>query len=200
MPTEGTVQSGRRRDPRIEPAALAGAMEVYASTGWGGFSYDAVARASGVGKPAIYRRWKDRADLLVSAFESVDFPIAEDRGTLQADLDHYADAWVRWFQAPHLPQAGTLILADSAAHAELGEVYQSRVMGPRVAAVRAITVRAIERGELPSDTAVTAIPELLLGSFFMHWSFAGRTDSFREGLPEFARETVRSLLYGLVPR
>lgn len=199
MPTEG-AQSGRRRDPRIEPATLSGAIEVYATTGWGGFSFESVARASGVGKPAIYRRWTDRADLLVSAFESVDFPMATDRGSLAADLEHYADAWVRWFQAPYLPEAGTLILADSTAHPELGDAYHARVMGPRVAAVRAVTQRAVERGELPADTPVTAIPEMLLGSFFMHWSFARHDPGFADGLPGFARQTVRSLLYGLVAR
>lgn len=195
------ARSGRRRDPQIEPRALQAAMEVYASSGWRGFSFESVAKASGIGKPAIYRRWADRADLLVSAFESVDFPIAGDHGSLEADLRTYADAWVRWFQAPHLPQAGTLILADSSSHPELNGPYQARVMGPRVAAVRAITTRAIARGELPDDTPVTTIPELLLGAFFMHWSFAGEhDDGFRAGLPAFAERTISAILTGISER
>lgn len=201
VPPGEQVRSGRRRDPRIEPLALQAAMEVYAASGWRGFSFESVAKASGIGKPAIYRRWDDRADLLVSAFESVDFPMAEDHGSLEADLRHYAAAWVRWFQAPHLPQAGALILADSSSHPELNRPYQQRVMGPRVSAVRAITTRAIARGELPEDTPVTTIPELLLGAFFMHWSFAEQQDEhFRETLPDFAERTISTILDGITAR
>lgn len=191
-------RSGRKRDPRIEPVVLNAAMEVYAFGGWRGFTFEAVAKASGVGKPAIYRRWVDRADLLVCAFENVDFPIAGDHGSLAVDLQKYADAWVRWFQTPHLPQAGALILADSTAHLELREPYQARVLSPRIQAVRAVTSRAIARGELPQGTPVTTIPELLLGAFFMHWSFAERhDDEFRAALPAFAQRTVATILVGL---
>lgn len=196
--TDSPPRSGRRRDPRIEPAVLLGAMKVYATSGWRSFSIQAVAEMSGVGKPAVYRRWRNRADLLVSAFESVDFPVAGDHGSLRADLTAYADAWVTWFQTDHLPEAGTLILADSNAHPELGELYRERLMAPRVRAVRDITVRAIARGELHPDTPVTTIPEMLLGAFFIHWSFAAdHGDEFRAGLPAFGRHTVETLIAGL---
>lgn len=192
------ARSGRRRDPRIEPVVLQAAMEVYAYGGWRGFNFDSVARTSGVGKPAIYRRWTDRADLLVSTFENANFPMAGDHGSLESDLREYAKSWVRWFQTPHLPRAGVLILADSTAHPELNEPYQNRVMRPRVAAVRSVTRRAIERGELPEDTPVTTIPELLLGAFFMHWSFADRhDDEFRAALQAFADHTIASILVGI---
>lgn len=173
-------------------------MDAYAATGWRGFTFDAVAKASGVGKPAIYRRWDSREELLVAAFDSVDFPIATDEGSLRADLEAYAGAWVRWFSTPCLPEAGVLILADSKAQPELGALYQQRILEPRVHAVRSVTTRAVERGELPESTSVTAVPELLLGAFFMHWSFAAaHDDAFRDGLGEFARRTVEAVVRGL---
>lgn len=197
-PPSALGRSGRRRDPRIEPLVLQSAMEVYAFGGWRGFSFESVAKASGVGKPALYRRWSDRADLLVSAFESSDFPIAGDHGSLTADLGAYADAWVRWFQHPHLPHAGALILADGRAHPELREPFEMRILRPRFVAVRAVTSRAIARGELPPDTPVTTIPELLLGAFFIHWSYAEQHDeAFRAALPAFADRTVTAILAGI---
>lgn len=190
---------GRRRDPGIAPRAFAAALEVYATTGWSGLTFEAVARQSGVGKPAIYRRWDGPESLLISALESIEFPIARDLGSLRADVQDYAEQWARWFRTSHLPELGHRLLVDTKTHEELHRQYHGRVMGPRVIAVRAVTARALERGEIPAGTPTTMLPELLLGAFFIHWAFAENPDSseFRDGLPGFASSTADAVLRGL---
>ena len=59
----------RTRDPSIEARVLSAAVSVYASAGWSRYGFDSVAKAPGVGKPALYLRWPSREDLL---FDAVD--------------------------------------------------------------------------------------------------------------------------------
>ena len=77
---------GRKRDPLIEPRVFDAALRVYAHGGWSGFTFEGIARAAGVGKPAIYRRWSSREELLIAALQTADFPEARDCGHVRADL------------------------------------------------------------------------------------------------------------------
>lgn len=66
-------QPGRGRPMSIEldDAILEAACDVLAKHGYRGFSFDAVAKAAGTTRPAIYRRWDKRNDLLLAALDHV---------------------------------------------------------------------------------------------------------------------------------
>lgn len=192
-------RAGRKRDPRVEPSVLNATLEVYALHGWRGLTFDAVARAAGIGKPAIYRRWDSRELLLVSAFNRTNFPTARDMGGLEADIRDYLAQWLDWYSAPFLPQAGSRILVDCTNNPELDRLYREVVIGPRGRAARQITRRAIARGELSGDVSAAILPDLILGGMFFHWAFS--TDRDEPDFPEkFEREStalVNVILRGL---
>src|ERR1700744_5860979 len=108
-----TPTVGRKRDPLIEPRVFDAAVRVYAHAGWAGFTFEAVARAARVGKPAIYRRWSSREELLVAALHTADFPTARDCGHVRADLLDYASQWVDWYEHPERAVAARRIVYDS---------------------------------------------------------------------------------------
>jgi AcrR family transcriptional regulator len=54
---------GRPRDPDVDARVLAVARRLLAEKGYDALSFEAIALAAGVGKPAIYRRWPTKAHL-----------------------------------------------------------------------------------------------------------------------------------------
>jgi len=197
--TGATRTAGRKRDPAIESRATAAAIEVYAEFGWQGFTFDAVARTSGVGKPAIYRRWDSREALLVDAFDRVSLPTARDLGSLRADLEDYVAQWVDWYHKPHLPQAGSRVLIDGASNAELNRLYSEVLITPRGRAVREVTRRAIARGEVPAGTPPTLLPDIVIGSFSTHWAYTPdkTAQSYFDSIEAYGARLVETIIAGL---
>lgn len=62
---------GRPMSAELDDAILEAACDVLAAQGYRGFSFDAVAKAAGTTRPAIYRRWDKREDLLLAALDHV---------------------------------------------------------------------------------------------------------------------------------
>src|SRR3954471_9882686 len=73
-------------------AAIEGAFfEELADVGYGRLSIDAVARRAGVGKAAVYRRWKSKLEITVALTSHVAVAAVEvpDTGNLHDDIRHY---------------------------------------------------------------------------------------------------------------
>ena len=62
-----TAPAGRPRDQRIDDAVLAATAELLQEVGYAGLSIAAVAARAGTHKPAIYRRWPTKAQLVHEA-------------------------------------------------------------------------------------------------------------------------------------
>jgi AcrR family transcriptional regulator len=199
-PEQRKSPAGRRRDPEIEPRIYEAAVRVYAREGWGGFTFDALARESRVGKPAIYRRWSSREELLVRAIDTLDFPTAHDCGSLRADLVDYAEQWVEWYSDPDRPLAAQRLNADFRANPMLQEQWDRVIVGTRVPTARNITRRAIARGELGPHVHSATVVELLLGALQNHWMYTAETalPRMRSTLREHAETLVDVILHGVL--
>jgi AcrR family transcriptional regulator len=190
---------GRKRDPLMEPKVFAAALRVYAAEGWSGFTFDAVAREAGVGKPAIYLRWHSQEDLLVHAFGKIHFPTARDCGSLREDVLDYALQWAEWFADPVTASAAHRIRPDCEGNPELAAMYQKIIVRPKHRAATAIARRAIARGELAADIPAMTIVEILIGSMQLHWTYAksakGRS---LKSLTAYATTLVDIILTGVL--
>jgi len=136
---------------------------VYGARGWSGFTFDAVGRIAGVGKNALYLRWRTREELLVSALEQFIVAIPDlDRGSARAELLHLVASMAETFTGPAgLAPLRVLLEAQSAPElfTRFAEVARSRVV-----AVRAAVERGVARGELPAETDVVVLADLLGGA------------------------------------
>jgi AcrR family transcriptional regulator len=191
--------AGRKRDPLIEPRVFDAAVRIYARDGWAGFSFEAIARESRVGKPAIYRRWTDREQLLIAALHTTDFPTARDCGGVRADLLDYASQWVEWYQHPERAVAARRIVYDGQANPVLSALHQDLIVQPRTDAAREITRRAIKRGEIAPTVRSSTIVDLLVGAMSTHWEMtpeAGR-QRLRKTFPAYAEALVDIILAGV---
>lgn len=141
---------GRPRDPAADEAIIAAVFDVIETSGFAGFSVEAVAARARVGKATIYRRWPTREDLLVAAVERVmtDTP-GPDTGSLRDDL--VAWVWGKYRAKQESPGARLLgqVIIEARANPELRKVLM-RFHAQRRDVLCGVIARAQARGEIGS--------------------------------------------------
>lgn len=79
----------RRRGAELEDAILSAAWSELTEHGYGAFTFESVAARAGTSRPVLYRRWKDRDELMIAAInhERSRSPIElPDTGDLRTDV------------------------------------------------------------------------------------------------------------------
>jgi len=162
----------RTLDPGVDDAIAAAALALLTERGFARMTIEAVAEAAGVGKPAIYRRFSDKAGLVAHVI-SRQLPVLEppDLGDSRAEL---------WGAVEHgLPADGPAyvgliggLIAEQDCHPELIEAFRRYVLIPRRATVRSIIERGQARGDVRGDIDPDAALELMAGPFLAR-VFAG---------------------------
>lgn len=147
-------------------------LEELARVGYGRLSIDAVAKRAGVGKAAVYRRWRDKLDVTIAlvsglAVNAIDVP---DTGNLLGDVRLYLN---NGRAALSHPLARTIIpdmFAEATRNPELAAVLAEHVRDPRRAKAAELFERAVRRRELAPDTDLTLAMDLLAGPLYWRQS------------------------------
>jgi AcrR family transcriptional regulator len=162
-PAAPARRAGRPRDAGLPARVLATAVDVYAERGWTGFNFEAVAKAAGVGRAALYRRWADRSALLIDAMLTSAEQIHDvDLGSLQAELLVVLSDYVT-ANTGNRGRAGQRIFVDRHAIPGALEAVYADLMGRREAVVSAAVARAAARCGRPSLIEDRLTLSLLLG-------------------------------------
>ena len=78
-------RNGRPRDARIDDAVLGAVADLLLEVGYADLTVAAVAERAGTSRPAVYRRWPTKAELVLAAFiEGVSEDIAREAFRLAA--------------------------------------------------------------------------------------------------------------------
>ena len=162
----------RPLDPTIDRAITEATLTLLRERGFARMSMEAVASVAGVGKPAIYRRFRDKAALVASVIDSqlpqLELPdLADTRAELWTGVD-------RGFPT-HAPDYVGLIgglIAEQERHPELIEAFRRSVLLPRRAAVQAAIERGQARRDIRADIPSVAALDLLAGPLLAR-AFAG---------------------------
>jgi AcrR family transcriptional regulator len=157
---------GRLRDPDIDDRVLAAARRQLATNGYEAMSLAAVAEEARTTRQALYRRWRDKADLAAAAVVDL-----ADSPTLAAPVDPFTDL-VRElvnFQRGvsnqgRLSLVGTML--QDATEPDVRANYQTRVIAPRRTRLRAILLRGIEQGLLDPAGDVDVALTMCTGSWY----------------------------------
>jgi AcrR family transcriptional regulator len=162
----------RTLDRGVDEAIVSAALTLLAKDGFARMSIEAVAKAAGVGKPAIYRRFGDKADLVAHVI-SRQLPVLgpPDLGDSRAELWRAAEQGFPADGPGYVRLIGGLI-AEQDRHPELIEAFRRSVLLPRRAMVRAIIERAQTRGDVRGDIDAEAALDLMAGAFLAR-VFAG---------------------------
>lgn len=144
-------RKGRPRDPLIREKVLLAAQRVYLVSGMPGFTFEAIAREAGVGKPAIYRRWTSTDDLMEDALRSHALVPAEaPSGGIRDQLVEIAMATL---SLSHSEEGAFALRVSSERGSAAGmfDRYFERFRSVIHSHNRALVAAAIERGELRPD-------------------------------------------------
>ena len=178
------------------------ALKIYVLKGWDGFTFEAIAREAGVGKPALYRRWSSPAHLLIDAFGQLDLPTPRNCGSLRADLLDYGNQFIAWYSTPERAFIGSRLTVDRWRDSTLAALYDQYVRRPRIAAARAMTDLAIARGEIDSAVDARTAIELLLGAMSSHFTQTRQERLTRliDTFPAYVETLVDIIIEGITAR
>ena len=140
--------NGRPRDPRIDAALTEHLVTLLAERGPAGFSVDELAERSGVGKAAIYRRYRCREELVAAGFAAVneDMPDVSDLPVRQALI-----TLLEWISNAHASGMTPTWLVGMQQIPQLRDLYMCNVVRPRRVALEAVLERGRAQGELRED-------------------------------------------------
>ena len=162
----------RPLDSNVDTAITDAALRLLEEQGFARMSMGSIAAAAGVGKPAIYRRFRDKAELvarvIAGQLPSLDPP---DLGDTRAEL---WQAVKQGFPADGPAYVGLIggLIAEQGRHPELIDAFRRSVLHPRRAVACELVKRGQERGDIRRDIDPEAAIDLFSGPFLAR-VFAG---------------------------
>lgn len=154
----------------VTEAIRAAVFAELAAVGYGRMSMEGIARRAGVGKAAVYRRWRSKLPLVldvVSAVAAQGLPVP-DTGSLRGDVRALLGVGARALGHPVVAQILPDLLAEAARSPELAEALRGSLREARGGVVTAILRQAADRGELPADADPARAFDILAGPLYWH--------------------------------
>jgi AcrR family transcriptional regulator len=139
--------------------------------GYDRLTMDAVAREAGVARTTVYRRYRDKVDLVSAAIETLRAPVKRSAsGDTRTDLIAHLESVRRNYG---ISLAGTLLMEEPY-NPGLLELFRERMVMPQRQIVAETIREGVERGQIRPDLDVERVLDLLLGAFFAAVFAGGR--------------------------
>ena len=157
--------------PRVEgdreAEILDAALEVLADVGYDRLTMDAVALRAKASKATLYRRWNGKVSLVIDALHhdhQHETPGCRRRHRLAArrPASSPSAASGGLTDKPEVDAFGAILTAITR-DAEFAEAFRREVLGPKLAASKALFERAKERGEIRADVDLELLAPALAG-------------------------------------
>jgi AcrR family transcriptional regulator len=186
---------GRPRDVRADRAILTAVLELMAERGVHELRMDDVAARAGVGKAAIYRRYRSKDELVADAVAALVSEITvPDTGSTRADLLALMRDAVEVYTGPVAARAMSSLVAAMSRNPGLAEAVRQGFLAGRRAALREVLGHGIERGDLRRDLDIGLALDVLGGPLFYRLLITG--DPIDEQLAEGVTDLI---LRGFAP-
>jgi AcrR family transcriptional regulator len=177
---------GRPRDPDMDQTILRATVELLSEVGYVRVTVAEVARLAGVSKPAIYRRWSQKSQLVVEAMVTQMRPGKDnDSGSAAEDLLALTEQLIATLTHTPLGRVLPGLVAEMAADPVLAASYRDLVIKPNQAQWRAAIGRGIARGQLTEQTDVDFVLNTLVGPLYFSLLITGEPID-----PGYARTAV----------
>ncbi|NBM16548.1 TetR family transcriptional regulator [Streptomyces sp. GC420] len=188
---------GRPRSETVERAIIESVLRLLEEgVPLAELSIEGIARAAGVGKATIYRRWEGKEALFVDVLVAMEEPEPPLPGTsVRDDLVAILEGIRRRGLAKRSSAMMHSVVGQARRYPRLWEQYHRTVVDVRRHRMDAVLRRGIADGELRGDLTVELLGDILAGPMLTRTLL--RTDSsLDEGLSE---TLVDALLAGLRP-
>lgn len=179
----------------VTEAIRAAVFEELAAVGYARMSIEGIARRAGVGKTAVYRRWRSKLHLVldvVSALAVLGLPVP-DTGSLEGDLRLLYEVTSRALRHPVASQIIPDLQAEAARNPEIAEAMQKTLREGQDGVASKIIEAAQRRGELAANLDDDLAMDLISGPLYWR-SVVIRTPKLPKGyLAALARGTTEAL-------
>ncbi len=146
---------------------LEAALALVKNVGFRELTIDAIASKAGVGKMTVYRRWPNKAAVVMDAFLTIvgpstkfpEKPRALDSLKLQMRLQ------AQFFRSPY-GKTIKAFLGEAQFDPELAEAFRERWIVPRREMTRDILKTAIRQGDLRPTADLEAVIDMLYGPIY----------------------------------
>jgi AcrR family transcriptional regulator len=161
------MRAGRPRSERLRQAILTTAIDLVLEMGFRAVSIESIAAKAGVGKTTIYRRWPNKAAVVMDAFmirigSGTFFPAAE---KIAESIRLQMRTMAKVFRGKDGELVKSL-LSEAQFDAELATAFRERWTLPRRKMAVAVFQEAICKGELRPDIDVEATIDLLYAPMY----------------------------------
>jgi AcrR family transcriptional regulator len=154
--------------PEKTEAIIAAFFTELADSGYERLTMDRVAARAGVGKAALYRRWRSKQQMLIDLVDQLAIAavLPPDTGSLHGDLIAIADEAIAVLSNPSVRRVIQSLVAEARHSPELAAVLTDRFINPRRLAGDQMLRRAIERGEISPDTDLELAQDMFGGPLY----------------------------------
>jgi AcrR family transcriptional regulator len=185
------LKQGRPRSEKVHKAILETALRQAFAMGFRAVSIESIAAEAGVGKPTIYRRWPNKAAVVMDAFlvqvePGTVFP-AKERAIDSLRLQMLSQ--VKAFRG----KFGRLIkalLGEAQFDPEMAEAFRERWIMPRRRKLRTVIEEAMRQGDFRKDIDPELAMDMLHAPIYYRLQIGSGplSESFVNGLLEQARK------------
>ena len=181
---------GRPRDVTREQAIEKAAVELVQEVGYERCTIEAIALRAKASKATIYRRWKNKQELLVGALHqhSLHAPHNVDNGNLRDDLVEHISEKVRILKSPD----GALIsqlLSAAKVDGELGRLIPQTIREQQDITVVQILERGVKRGEISKSANIELLLEVI-PAIFTYRIFTTRQNVNRKFIEQLVDDVI----------
>ena len=179
----------------VTEAIRAAVFEELAAVGYARMSIEGIARRAGVGKTAVYRRWKSKLHLVldvVSALAVMGLP-TPDTGSLEGDLRLLYEVTSRALRHPVASQIIPDLQAEAARNPEMAEAVQKTLREGQEGVALKILLAAEQRGEIRAGFDSELALDLIAGPLYWRSVVIRSPKPPKEYLAVLTRATAQAL-------
>lgn len=178
----------------VTEAIRAAVVEELAAVGFSRMSIEGIARRAGVGKTAVYRRWKSKLHLvldLVGAFAVDGLPVPA-TGSLYGDVRALLEVMSHVLRHPVASAVIPDLLVEAARNPEIADAVRGALLDGERRMAEGIVSEAVARGELAEGTDPGRALDLAIGPLYWRQVVA------RDAVPApYLDDLARSVVAGL---
>jgi AcrR family transcriptional regulator len=183
---------GRPLDAQRDKVIHTSTLSLMGEYGYDALSVERVAKLAGVSKATIYRRYPNKMELVLASLDHNLYGLPmPDSGSGLDDLQQMAHM-IRTYGLNNETRCmfGTMMTAR-VRHPELAKAVHERIVVPRRQRARSVLERAIKRGELPAETPLELVMDMVFGAMLVRLA---RGEEMSESL---AKHLVKTVWFGM---
>jgi len=159
-----TFQRGRPRSSDVDKRILDATLTLLAEVGVEKISMETIATKAGVGKSSIYRRWKNKDDLILDALEQLkpEFNISI-KGKLDHILFELSRNFTEQMNNPLGKQMLSLLISTLSSNSQISESYWENHSLPKTKEISNLLQNYLEEESIRKEANLDLVSEFLIG-------------------------------------